>query len=67
MQKMFNEATESESKIDSLDGRLVLKQRVGRRWIILAEALLNGRKWFIDGHPLSTRQAAINYLWSKYR
>lgn len=67
MKTMFNDATESECKIDSLDGRLVLKQRVGRRWIILAEALINGRKWFIDGHPLSSKKAAINYLWSKYR
>ena len=67
MQKMFNEATENERKVDSLDGRLVLKQRVGRRWIVIAEALLNGRRWFIDGHRLSSKQAAINYLWSKYR
>lgn len=67
MQKLFNDATESECKIDTLDGRLVLKQRVKGSWIIVAEALLNGRKWSIDGHPLSSKQAAINYLWNKYR
>lgn len=67
MQKYFNDAPAGESKIDSLDGRLVLKQRVRGSWIILAEALLNGRKWFIDGHTLPSKKAAVDYLWDRYR
>lgn len=67
MKTMFNDAKEGECKIDTLDGRLVLKQMVKGRWIILAVALLNGRKWDVDGHRLLSKQTAINYLWSKYR